>query len=190
MIRLAAILSFLMLLLINNCLAYDTSLNNIASKELKPSILVGKSHLTVMLTKIYDIYLWTEKKEWSPDHKALLCRVYNKSVHKDRLLSFSLKEMKRIHGLSPATIQDYKTKLTPLIPNVKQGDSVCLAINPGQGIKFIHNGGPPIQIPESNLSQHFQDIWLHPKTRYPTIRQDLLNLRKKPLALSLLNCHY
>lgn len=182
MLRFIIYLFLPLFIFLGNCWAQDENLKNIVRKELNNPVLVGKSELSVLLSKIYDIYLWAESNEWSRQKPSVLCRVYDREITQDRLMRFTLKEMKRIHGLSSKVVDKYREQLSPILPGVKEGDSICLAFHPGQGMKYLHNGQSRGIIPESDLSQHFQDIWLHSQTRYPQMREELLNSNKEASA--------
>ena len=137
----------------------------------------GRSSLTWLFLKAYDVYLWTDASTWSMDSSFALTIQYNMSFSSEEIVERTLSEMKKVApNLSERQLDQFARSLKPLLPAVKAGDRLSALHIPGRPVQFFLNGKGTGQMEADGFAAPFFGIWLSPRSSEPGIREDLLRL--------------
>ena len=77
---------------------------------------------------------------------------------------------------SKKKLDQYRKLLDPFINDVKEGDSFTFVYLPNQGLEFFYNDKSLGICSNQGFAKAFMNIWLHPNTEYPDVRDTLLGL--------------
>lgn len=137
----------------------------------------GRSSLTWLFLKAYDVYLWTDAPAWSMDTTFALTIRYNMSFSSEEIVERTLSEMKKVApGLSDRQLAQFAAPLARVLPAVKSGDRISALHIPGRPVQFFLNGQGTGQMEAEEFAGAFFGIWLSPRSSEPGIREDLLRL--------------
>ena len=137
----------------------------------------GTETFTTFFMTIYDITLWTEQPNWDFNQKSAIRLDYRRDVSKEKIMHYSMGAMGYVVD-DEGKLAQYKKLLQPFINDVKEGDSFTFVYLPGQGIEFFYNDKSLGICPAQGFAQAFMNIWLHPKTEYPDVREALLGVKE------------
>ena len=137
----------------------------------------GRSSLTWLFLKAYDVSLWTDAPTWSMDTTFALTIQYNMSFSSEEIVERTLSEMKKVApSLTDRQLQQFAQPLAQLLPAVKSGDRLSALHIPGRPVQFFLNGRGTGQMEAEGFAPAFFGIWLSPRSSEPGIREDLLRL--------------
>jgi hypothetical protein len=137
----------------------------------------GKETFVTFFMTIYDIALWLEKANWDFDQKSAIRLEYKRDVSKEKIIHYSMGSMEYVVE-DKNKLAHYEKLLEPFINAVKEGDSFTFVYLPKQGIEFFFNDKSLGVCPNQDFAKAFMNIWLHPKTEYPDVREALLGLKE------------
>ncbi len=136
---------------------------------------IGKTPLSFLGFKLYDIELRGEKTEFSYDQKLAIKINYNKNFTKKELIETSIDEICRINSLDKKDIEiPYKSRFETLFVDVKKGDEKIAIYNPKSGLELYYNGTLTGRINDPIFAKRFIDIWLSDKARFQKARNILI----------------
>ena len=130
--------------------------------------------------KIYDAAYWSDFKGFDVDKKFLLRLTYGRTIKGAELVDTSIEEIERIRDRDDKTLERYRTILTKIFPNVKEGDVIAAVNVPEENkIVFYFNGKKIGEHAEKMFAYDFFSIWLDPETKAASLRGKLLGLEKE-----------
>ena len=136
---------------------------------------LGKTPLTFLGFKLYDIELRTQKPEFSYDQKLAIKINYNKNFSKTELIDASIDEICRINSLKKEDIETlYKINFEKIFVSVKKGDEKIAIYDPKFGLELYYNGQLTGKINDVIFAKRFMDIWLSDKARFRKVRDILI----------------
>jgi hypothetical protein len=104
---------------------------------------------------------------------------YKRDIPGARLVQASIEEMRRL-GADPARLSRWEVQLQRLFPDVRKGDTVTGVRIPGIGVRFFHQDRLLGELADPEFGRWFFDIWLHPDSRSPALRSQLLQPPRAP----------
>jgi hypothetical protein len=137
----------------------------------------GTSRLRFLAWDVYDISLWTET-HFEPANfikfPFALELTYLRAIKGLDIATQSLKEMQRLGPISKSQESQWLVSMQAAFPNVQAGDRLCGLHQPGQRVRFFHNGALRTEIEDAAFAPFFFGIWLSDKTSEPRLRSELL----------------
>ena len=156
----------------------DTSL---APKEIASALgsprRYGTSRLRFLAWDVYDISLWTDSR-FEPANfikfPFALELTYLRAIKGFDIATQSIKEMQRLGPISKSQENQWLVHMQAAFPNVQPGDRLSGLHQPGQRVRFFHNGSLRADIEDAAFAPFFFGIWLSDKTSEPRLRSELL----------------
>ena len=139
--------------------------------DLRP---VGEGRLRWLGLHIYDAALWTGSDTFTVNSEFALDIRYARNIRADRIVSTSVKEMRRLGFDEPALLEEWVEEMTRVFPDIRKGDRLTGVNLPGVGVEFYHNGRFIGVIASQQFAVAFFSIWLDPRTREPELRESLI----------------
>jgi len=103
-----------------------------------------------------------------------LALTYARAIPRDRLVSTSVSEMKRLGWSDEAQLERWQEELARVFPDVREGDTIVGVSVPGRGARFFHQGRATGEVADAEFARAFFAIWLDERTRVPELRAQLL----------------
>ena len=139
--------------------------------DLRP---VGEGRLRWLGLHIYDAALWTGSDAFTVNGEFALDLRYARNIAASRLVSTSVKEMRRLGFDKPALLEKWADEMSRVFPDIRKGDRLTGVNLPGVGAEFYHNGRFIGAIADQEFAVAFFSIWLDPRTREPELRESLI----------------
>lgn len=139
--------------------------------------LVGSGQLTWWGMTVYDAVLYAPEGTYRPEYPHSLEITYRFSFSREQLASKSLEEIERLHG-KRSNREAVLAQFRSVFPDVAPGDRITALHRPGEGADFYRGDAPLGRIADAALAAEFFSIWLHPATRKPDLRAQLLGYRQ------------
>jgi hypothetical protein len=140
--------------------------------------VIGKTPLSFLGFKLYDIELRGESSEFFYDQKLAIRIIYNKNFSKEELINTSIDEICRINSLKKEDIEMiYRKNFAKLFVDVKKGDTKIAIFNPKFGLEFYYNDQLTGKINDVVFARRFIDIWLSDKARFKKVRDILIGVK-------------
>lgn len=134
----------------------------------------GRGEVSWFWMTAYEAELWTDAPEWSMEQPFALSLTYRMSYSSLELVDRFQKELTAVSGLPAATIEDFAIRLSRVVPNVEKGDRLTFVHEPGEPVRFFHNGQSTGRIAEPGFADAFFGLWLSEKAMEPSLRTSLL----------------
>ena len=149
------------------------------ASELPAARWRGTGVLRFLGLRIYDAHLWSAEAVAGDgaDQALALVLVYARQLVGEQIASRSLKEMNRIGRINDEQSSRWLTAMTPLFPDVKDGDRLTGIQRPGVATRFFLNGQFRGEVADPDFTRLFFGIWLSPRTSEPRLREQLLGSR-------------
>jgi len=141
------------------------------SPELRP---LGEGRLRWFGLHIYDATLWTSESAVSLQNEFALDIRYARNIPSHRLVSTSLKEMRRLGFGDGPQREQWSREMARVFPEIAKGDRLTGVNLPGVGAEFFHNGRSVGLVADAGFADAFFSIWLDPRTREPRLRESLI----------------
>ena len=138
---------------------------------------VGAATLHWFGLHVYDIALFAAKPPYSPAGTAVLSICYRISIKHQRLLDTTLKEWRRLGQGTAAQHEQWCKQLEGMWPDVKDGDRLTAFTCSNGPTQFYFGDRRLGEIADPAFGPAFFAIWLHEKSRYPEIRDELLGVK-------------
>lgn len=145
-----------------------------AEPPLRP---VGVATLRWVGLRVYDATLFAEQPPYSPDGTAVLSICYRVSIKHHRLLETTLKEWRRLGQGTAAQHEQWRQQLDGMWPDVKDGDRLTAFKRRNGPTQFYFGDRLLGEVADPAFGPAFFAIWLHGKSRYPEVRDELLGVR-------------
>lgn len=140
--------------------------------------LVGEARFKVMLFKIYDAQLFAPDGKYSTDAPYSLRLRYLINAKKDRIVSSTVKEMKRMQAASEAQIESWVPVMQSAFIDMPKGSHADFIHTPDGRLTLVADGEIISVIEDAALAQAIMDIWLGPKVRDQRFQDSLMGRSK------------
>ncbi|GAA5190305.1 chalcone isomerase family protein [Ferrimonas gelatinilytica] len=135
---------------------------------------VGKTKLKVFWFPVYEAHLYSPDGEFrSLNHPLALRLRYLRDIDSKELVSSTRDEWQRLGLYHPDASETWLKQLASLWPDVEKGDELMFRYD-GDSSHFFFNGEPLGSLSDSGFGPQFAAIWLHPNTRFPSLRRELI----------------
>ncbi len=136
---------------------------------------IGKTPLSFLGFKLYDIELRGENNRFSYNQKLAIKINYDKNFSKKELVETSIDEICRISSLKKQDVEElYKPRFEQLFVDVKKGDEKIAIYDPNFGLELYYNKKLTGKINDPIFAKRFVDIWLSDKARFKKVRDILV----------------
>ena len=139
--------------------------------DLRPA---GEGRLRWLGFHIYDAALWARSDPITVNSELALDIRYARNIAANRLVSTSIKEMRRLGFDDPTHLAKWTEQMARVFPDIRKGDRLTGVNLPGVGAEFYHNGQLVGMVPDAQFAVAFFSIWLDPRTREPELRESLI----------------
>jgi Chalcone isomerase-like len=140
----------------------------------------GTASLHKLFFHVYDATLWVDdaqKKQFNwQDANAhfALNLTYHVDIDAEDFLERTLEELDRQPDVTAAMKAEFKKQLTPLYPDVLDGDSITAVRDSKEGLILCHQGKVRGAITDAAMVRAFFAIWLGEHSSEPELRDTLL----------------
>ena len=154
------------------------------SQALADARLIGQGRFSVFGFHIYDARLFATSQGLGngllPDKPFALDLRYARAIKGVDIAKRSTKEMEVLKMGTPEARAQWDKEMRALFPNVGKGDHLTGIYVPGYGARFLKNGQNIGEVRDPQFARAFFAIWLHPRTRAPSLRTALLQQTPRP----------
>jgi len=127
--------------------------------------LVGQARFQVLFFKIYDAQLFAPKGQYDPNAPYALRLTYLINGKKDRIISQTVKELKRQGAASDNVIESWQPLMERAFRDMPKGSSADF-IKTGDGrLVLVTEGRIIAEIDDRDFTRALMDIWLGPDVR-------------------------
>jgi len=135
---------------------------------------VGRGELRWFGLAVYEATRWVQGERFDRSQPFALALTYARAIPRDRLVSTSVSEMKRLGWSDEAQLERWQEELARVFPDVREGDTIVGVSVPGRGARFFHQGRATGEVADAEFARAFFAIWLDERTRVPELRAQLL----------------
>jgi len=149
---------------------------NTWEEDLGTAQTLGEGDLRKWGFRIYHARLVGEHMPVQGTEPFALELTYYRSISRERIVSVSIDEMKRLRGesLTPQQLEQWRRVLERCLVDVREGDQLTGVYLPGHGVRFYHGDQLLADVEDDAFAQAFFAIWLDPRTRDTALRARLL----------------
>ncbi len=135
---------------------------------------LGQGEMRWLGFRLYEATLWVSGERYEDSAPFALHLRYAREIPRERLVSSSLSEMRRLGWRDEAQLRRWESALESIFPDVAR-DHVIVGVSlPGRGAAFFHDGRPVGEVADPEFARAFFAIWLDARTRDPQLRARLL----------------
>lgn len=136
--------------------------------------LVGKGRMTFLGFKVFDAELYAPEGNYSPAAPFALKLTYLRSFKGKQIAESSVKEIRRLGGVSDAQLAKWQAQMEAIFPSVTPGQSIT-GVRTGSGHAEFYLGNRKLgTITDPAFTKKFFSIWLGGNTRNPQLRAKLV----------------
>jgi hypothetical protein len=149
-------------------------------QEVVPDARVsGEGDLRFLGLRIYSAKLWTPGGKWVEGVPFALELTYHRSISRERFVSTSLDEIRRIQGnaVSETQLESWAAEMRRGFVDVSPGERIVGVFLPGQGCRFYAGNQLQHEVRDPVFASAFFAIWLDPRTRDQGLRQKLMGVQ-------------
>jgi hypothetical protein len=147
---------------------------NIAAARESGMLLVGQARLSVMFWSVYDSRLFSSDGRYREGQRPLRLEIqYHRNVDASSLVRATGSEWQS-QGMLHQNQEQWLHSLAGLLPDVKKGDVITIALDEDNLNSFFYNDVPLGSVADPAFGQQFLDIWLSPRTTRPELRRALI----------------
>ena len=144
-------------------------------KAVRPQLLsVGSSTLRWFGIHVYDMALYTEDQQYTPESTAVLSILYHISIKHSRLQEKTLEEWQRMNKGTPEQREAWIKQLDVMWPDIKSGDRLSAYRQSGGPTQFYFDNRLLGEVADPAFGPAFFAIWLDAECRYPKLRDKIL----------------
>ena len=136
--------------------------------------LVGEARLKVVFFKIYDAQLFAPQGRYSPYDPYCLRLTYLIDAKKNRIISQTVKEMRRMEVASAEQIDRWIPKMEAAFISMAKGSQADFIHTPDGRLTLVANNVVISVIDDTALAKAIMDIWLGPKVRSRDFQNSLM----------------
>ncbi|MCG7540344.1 hypothetical protein EXT48_21095 [Pseudoalteromonas sp. CO348] len=141
---------------------------------------VGKtSRMTYLFWDVYDASLYAPKGAYSQDQPFVLALHYLRALDGKEIAKRSLKEMEKQGFNNSSQGERWLAEMEKIFPNVSKGTVLFGVRTPEGATQFYQDKKLIGEVKDSEFTIRFFNIWLGEKTSEPTMRAELLGLKRK-----------
>jgi hypothetical protein len=152
-----------------------------SASAIESLVEIGGGELTWFGLSVYEARLYnsTGRVDQAGGTGPLALEItYRRNVSRERLVRTTEREWGRLGqalGLrNRSQVEAWLGTLEGIWPDVAPGDRIVALVEPGGPTRFYGNGQPLGDIADPRFGPAFLGIWLHPDTRAPELRAELL----------------
>ncbi|MCF4994794.1 hypothetical protein GIW70_06070 [Pseudomonas syringae] len=140
--------------------------------------IIGSGEFSVFGFDVYNARLWSATRPLVDGQPFALELIYLRNLSRDDLVQASLKEIRRLSGItvSAAQLARWQVQMQQSFVDVQAGTRITGVYLPGQGARFFVGQQLQHEIDDPQFARAFFDIWLDPRTRSPELRRQLLGI--------------
>lgn len=135
---------------------------------------LGQGEMRWLGFRLYEATLWVSGERYQDSAPFALQLRYAREISRDRLVSSSVSEMRRLGWRDEAQLRRWESALESIFPDVAAGHVIVGVSLPGRGAAFFHDGRPVGEVADPEFARAFFAIWLDARTRAPELRARLL----------------
>ncbi len=152
--------------------------------ELPRATVQGSGDFRFFGLRIYTARLWSEALPFDARARFALELTYHRSIARDRFVSTSLDEIRRLFGekVPEATLLRWRGHMQQAFTDVKSGDQLIGVNLPGQGCRFYNRERLLAEIADPEFAQAFFAIWFDERSRDESLRRALTGNARAQLA--------
>ncbi|MDQ5887927.1 MAG: hypothetical protein QG667_1218 [Pseudomonadota bacterium] len=136
---------------------------------------VGAGEMRWFGLRLYQARLLAADGRYQDNAPYALEITYQREIERERLVDTSVDEIRRL-GLDQGRMPQWREAMSRGLVDVKPGDQLLGVYLPGVGVRFYARSGLTAEIRDEKFAQAFFAIWLHPQTREPGLRRQLLGV--------------
>jgi hypothetical protein len=135
---------------------------------------LGQGEMRWLGFRLYEATLWVAGEHYRDSAPFALQLRYAREIPRERLVSSSLSEMRRLGWRDEVQLRRWESALESIFPDVAAGHVIVGVSLPGRGAAFFHDGRPVGEVADPEFARAFFAIWLDARTRDPELRARLL----------------
>lgn len=135
---------------------------------------VGSGTFRFFGMRIYDATLWAPNGKWDANQTYALELRYARQFDGTAIARRSIEEMRGQGRFSSDTLSKWNLQMRTIFPDVEPGDRLTGVRQPGYGVTFYSDTRKLGGIADEAFANAFFNIWLHPSTSAPDLRNRLL----------------
>ncbi len=140
--------------------------------------LVGEARFKVMFFKIYDAQLYAPNGRYSAGNPYSLRLHYLINAKKGRIVSSTVKEMRRMKAASNAQIESWVPVMDSAFIDMPKGSHADFIHTSDGRLTLVADGEIISVIEDTVLAKAIMDIWLGPKVRDQRFQDNLMGRSK------------
>lgn len=162
------------------------ALEQLLNRWLGTPQLLGQAGFRYFGFSVYHAQLWVGQRPrdtesaWA-QQPVVLSLQYQRDFKGEAIAQRSIEEMRRHPSMREAVQDAWLQTLKGILPDVREGERLIGAYQPGVGLHLWHQGSQLRElgsVPDPTLARVFMGIWLDPSTSAPELRARLLGLAK------------
>jgi Chalcone isomerase-like len=134
----------------------------------------GKARHTLWGIRVYDATLWIVGQHWSADEPQALDIEPARTVSAEALVKNAIAEMRDLKVGDESKLRMWQAEMRKVIPSVKEGDQVVIFCSSSNRTFVYFNDSGLGEIDDPSFCPAVMSVWLHPQTKYQSVRKSLL----------------
>lgn len=155
----------------------NTDLQPLAERVVPQLRQVGAGEMRWFGLRLYQARLLATDGRYQDNAPYALEITYRRDIERERLVEASVDEIRRL-GLDQGRMPQWRDAMVRSFVDVKPGDQLLGVYLPGVGVRFYARSGLTAEIRDEAFARAFFAIWLHPQTREPALRRQLLGVER------------
>ncbi|PHV03426.1 hypothetical protein CSQ88_01540 [Iodobacter sp. BJB302] len=145
-------------------------------EELPAATPLGSGEFRWLGFRIYTARLWSEQRPFVASAPFALELTYHRSISRERFVSSSLDEIKRLSSkeYSKAQLARWQAEMERAFSDVESGDQLIGVYLPGVGCRFYGKKGLNAEVADVEFAKAFFAIWLDERSKDSNLRAQLL----------------
>lgn len=139
---------------------------------------VGEATFSVMFFDIYTAALWAPKGSYSRSGPFALQINYLIDADADRIISQTVKELRRQKAGSKPQLEAWKTLMESHFVDLKENDVANIVFTEEGTLKMWNNDDAAVEIADRRFARVFMNIWLGKRARDKEFQAELMGLGK------------
>ncbi len=136
--------------------------------------LVGEATFSVMFFDIYEAALLAPNGVYDRKGPFALQITYLVDADSERIISQSVKELKRQKAGSAAQIKKWQALMEKHFVDLKENDTANMIFNDRGTLTIWNNDGPAVEIDDRRFARVFMNIWLGKRARDKEFQAELM----------------
>ena len=137
--------------------------------------LVGDGVLSIFFVDIYKLSLYSKSGRYMENDDFVLEFEYLRPVSKKEIVAASISELSKFGDATPHEKKQWQKILNGGIVDMKAGEKAAVIFSKTGNITFDSPGEHLVSYNAPKFLKKFASIWLGDTTKYPQLRQQLLD---------------